>query len=72
MDCRLETQQQEDGGRLLQSLKLTPEAAEKSKKRSKKSFKVQRAIAGMSINDIQKRREQKAELTKKSKEAALA
>ncbi|KAK8818407.1 hypothetical protein WA556_002572 [Blastocystis sp. ATCC 50177/Nand II] len=48
------------------------EAAEKSKKRSKKSFKVQRAIAGMSINDIQKRREQKDEITKKSKEAALA
>ena len=48
------------------------QAAEKSKKRSKKSFKVQRAIAGMSISDIQKKREQKDEITKKSKEAALA
>ena len=48
------------------------QTAEKSKKRSKKSFKVQRAIAGMSISDIQKKREQKDEITKKSKEAALA
>ncbi|KAK8802406.1 hypothetical protein WA538_003360 [Blastocystis sp. DL] len=48
------------------------EAAEKSKRRSKKSFKVQRAIIGMSIADIQKKREQREEITKKSKEAALA
>ena len=41
-------------------------------RRSKKSFKVQRAIIGMSIADIQKKREQREEITKKSKEAALA
>ena len=48
------------------------EAAEKSKRRSKKSYKVQRAVVGMSIADIQKKREQREEITKKSKEAALA
>lgn len=33
---------------------------------------MQRAIIGMSIADIQKKREQREEITKKSKEAALA
>ena len=48
------------------------QAAEKSKRRSKKSYKVQRPIAGMSLEDIKKRRQQKDEITKKSREAALA
>ena len=50
----------------------TKQAAEKSKRRSKKSYKVQRPIAGMSVEDIKKRRQQKDEITKKSREAALA
>lgn len=33
---------------------------------------MQRAVVGMSIADIQKKREQREEITKKSKEAALA
>ena len=48
------------------------EATEKSKRRSRKSFKVQKAIAGMSVSDIQKKRDQKTEIRNKSREAILA
>ena len=48
------------------------QATEKSKRRSRKSFKVQKAIAGMSVNDIQKKKDQKTEIRNKSREAILA
>ena len=72
MDCLLETQQQEGRGIFPSTSNLILQTAEKSKRRSKKSFKVQRAVVGMSIADIQKKRDQREEITKKSKEAALA
>ena len=50
----------------------TKQAAEKSKRRINKSYKVKRPIAGMSVEANKKRRQQKDEITKKSREAALA
>ena len=52
--------------------KIEVKKAEKSKRRSKKSFKVQKAICGMNVQDIQKKKDQKQEIAKKSREAILA